>query len=109
MKLTDLHPQWVSSGGEGITMNGQPVPRRDGVGVAFDCPCGKCDSRAYIPFSNPLDGGPPHDPGHTTWERTGETFETLITRPSIQRVGGCNWHGFIGGSDGSHPGEVTTV
>ena len=97
MRLTTLNPRWVSSGGEGITRNGVPVPRRDGVGVSFDCPCGddeRC-GRAFVRFSNPLDGQPPDDPELTSWERTGETFETLTTKPSIQRVGGCNWHGFI--------------
>lgn len=29
------------------------------------------------------------------WERTGDTFDTLTLKPSIQRVGGCAWHGFI--------------
>lgn len=98
MKLIDLDPGWVGAGGEGITQNGQPVPERHGVGIAFDCPCGQCGSRCYVGFSNPLDGGPAHDPRiGQQWERTGETFETLT--PSIQRhkVGehGCTWHGFI--------------
>ena len=94
MKLTELNPGWVGAGGEGISdKDGNPVPRRVGVGVAFDCPCG-CDSRAYIPFANPLDGGTgvgraPH------WDRIGDTFETLTLKPSIQRVGGCEWHGFL--------------
>lgn len=91
----DLDPHWVGAGGEGITgRDGQPVPARRGVGVSFDCPCG-CDSRAYIPFAQPLDGGPPLESKHPIWDRTGDTFETLTLTPSIQRVGGCAWHGFI--------------
>jgi hypothetical protein len=95
MRLTDLDPCWVGAGGEGISdAQGQPVPERHGVGLGFDCPCG-CGDRSYIYFSNPLDGGPPARSAGPNWERTGDTFETLTVTPSIQRVGGCNWHGFI--------------
>jgi hypothetical protein len=98
MRLADLHPKFVGAGGDGIyntdlsTGTLVPAPARTGIGVMFDCPCG-CDSRTFIPFANPLDGGPSLDaPG---WQRTGESFETLTLTPSIQRVGGCAWHGFI--------------
>lgn len=98
MRLTDLHPEFVDAGGEGISkLDGSPVPKRDGVGVEFDCPCG-CAFRLYIPFVNPIDGQRQYD--YKGWQRTGETFETLTLTPSIQRVahpGGaqCNWHGWI--------------
>lgn len=95
MRLTDLNPRWVSGGGEGITRNGQPVPERRGVGVSFDCPCVKCGERTYIPFENPLDGGPAYDTDHDRWQRTGDTFETLTLVPSILRRLGCGWHGFV--------------
>lgn len=98
MKLTDLNPSWVGAGGEGVTRNGQPVPKRHGVGVQFDCPCG-CEMPCYVAFANPLDGGAPYtDPGQPAWQRAGETFETLTLTPSILRArdkGGCGWHGFI--------------
>lgn len=97
MKLTDLDPRWCSSGGEGVTRNGQPVPERDGIGVSFDCPCG-CDQRCVVLFENPTDGGPRLE-GYTKtlWQRTGDTFETLTLTPSILRTPprGCGWHGFI--------------
>jgi len=93
-KLVELNPQWCSSGGEGVTRNGQPVPERLQIGVSFDCPCG-CDSSCFIPFSNPLDGQPADEGFKTTWHRTGDTFETLTLHPSILRIGGCGWHGFI--------------
>lgn len=96
-KLITLHPQWVGAGGEGITdSQGNPVLERFGIGIDFDCPCG-CQSPCYVPFSNPLDGGSPLNDGHHTWQRTGETFETLTLTPSIQRIAGCDnkWHGFI--------------
>ncbi len=106
MRLTDLHPKFLGGGGEGVTKDDVPVPERHGVALSFDCPCG-CDSPCCIHFANPLDGGPPYS-GHT-WKRTGDTFENLVLSPSIRRVGGCAWHGFIGGSDGSKPGEVVQV
>ena len=98
MRLLDLDPNWVGAGGEGVTRSdtGEPVPRREGVGVMFKCPCG-CDVPCFVPFANPLDGGPPHDPGRPVWQRTGDTFETLTLTPSILRISGCpaKWHGFV--------------
>lgn len=99
MRLAELEPRWVGAGGDGVTLNGQPVPERRGVAVSFLCPCGRRDydnghtPRVAVHMSPPLDGGAP-DTGHT-WVRTGDTFETLALRPSIQRVGGCAWHGFV--------------
>lgn len=53
----------------------------------------------FLPFTNPIDGKGPYTdaPGHATWERTGDDFETLTLSPSIQRrdPGGCAWHGYI--------------
>ena len=95
MRLTDLHAEFVAAGGAGISdADGRPVPPRSGIGVVFDCPCG-CDSRCYIPFANPIDGGPPREDG---WLRTGSTIDGLTLRPSILRnpaKGGCGWHGFV--------------
>ena len=106
--LLSLNPRWVSQGGEGVTLlDGTPVPRREGIGLIFDCPCG-CASRCHVPFSNPIDGGPDAsgrpDGG---WLRAGDTFETLRLSPSILRShpGSCGWHGFIGLKA---PGEVTS-
>lgn len=95
MKLVDLDPRWISSGGEGITRNGQPVPRRDGVGIGCDCPCGTEGCWLAVYFTNPLDGGPTLEGVAVSWQRTGDTFETLTLRPSLQRRGGCDWHGFL--------------
>lgn len=94
MKLTDLNPAFVMSGGEGISdSEGNPVPERQGVGLAFDCPCG-CRERVYLNFENPLDGGKKLS-GHPSWNRTGDTFETISLTPSILRMGGCGWHGYL--------------
>lgn len=96
-RLADLNPSFVFHGGDGVTRNGKPVPKREGVGLGFDCPCG-CGDRTYVDFANPVDGGPPiqTDKRHT-WQRTGEDFETLTLSPSILRTKphGCGWHGFI--------------
>ena len=95
MRLVDLNPRWVGAGGPGITHNGQPVPERHKVGVSFECPCG-CGTRCYVAFANPIDGGPPRvSPNECTWVRSGDTFETLTLSPSILRLDGCRWHGFI--------------
>lgn len=107
MKLLDLNPRWMGAGGEGVSQldpaTGEyvPAPERTGVGVLFDCPCGNCaeDHQCYVPFHNPLDGGPSLSAGNPGWQRTGDAFETLTLTPSIQRRvvngHGCTWHGFI--------------
>jgi hypothetical protein len=105
MRLTSLNPQFLSNGGPGITRSdtGEPVPKTDGVGVMFDCPCGNLDEdhRCYVPFENPIGPGPHLN--EKGWKRTGETFEVLTLTPSILRIGDCGWHGFITN------GEVITV
>lgn len=106
MRLAELQPSWLGAGGEGITdAEGKPVPERHGIGIVFDCPCGRCDeyNRVAVCFENPLDGKPPRQDRRSLWRRQGETFETLTLHPSIRRVGGCGWHGFVTN------GEVSTV
>ena len=106
MNLTELNPRWVGAGGKGVTKDGEPVKKRHGVGMSFECPCG-CGDRVYLDFANPVDGGPSvqGDKGHQ-WERRGDEFQTMKLLPSIQRVGDCEWHGYIGKDI---PGEVTTL
>lgn len=96
MRLSELNPRWIGAGGEGITnSDGTPAKKREGVGISFNCPCG-CGSDVYIGFENPLDGGEKFDKEpHPSWKRTGDTFDTLTTTPSILRVGGCKSHFFI--------------
>lgn len=138
LRLADLNPRFMNAGGEGVyqktdrlcgSCNGEnagdcrtchgsgfeyePAPKRTGVGVIFACPCGNSgeDHECYVPFANPLDGGPALDPsawsGSGGWQRTGETFETLSLSPSIFRrksLGGCGWHGWI--TNGNVTGHV---
>lgn len=99
MKLVDLDPRFHNAGGPGVFTHGPegliPAPERSGVGISFNCPCG-CDRRCFVPFKNPLDGGPDYglrpDGG---WQRAGNTFDTLTLTPSVQRLDGCRWHGWI--------------
>ena len=119
MRLTELNPNWCGHGGEGSFTRGDdgeliPIPERTRVGLTYDCPCG-CGDRRYVPFRNPVDGQGPLKSENPNWERTGDDFETLTLKPSIQHVpvkgvldgksftDGCNWHGFITN------GEVKTV
>lgn len=95
MKLVDLHPHWVGAGGEGITSaDGTPAPRREGIGIMFDCPCGQPDDVVFVHMKPPLDGGPVL-PGTRCWDRVGDTFETLSLTPSILKLDGCKWHGYV--------------
>lgn len=120
MRLTDLSPRWYGAGGPGIyNADGTPAAVRTGIGIGFLCPCAPCAAkrtgdwehdwytRHFIPFTNPIDGGPPFQADRPLWQRTGDTFETLQLTPSIlsdPAKGGCGWHGFIGNPI---PGEVT--
>jgi len=95
MRLSELNAKFYGISDPLIYSMGKPLPRRSGIGVSFDCPCG-CGDRCYIPFSNPLDCGPA-EPNITgkAWKREGDTIDTLTLSPSVQRIGGCQWHGNI--------------
>lgn len=97
MLLVDLNPRFFSHGGEGVSDEaGNPIPKRKGIGVSFDCPClSPSCIRVAIPFDKPLDGGPSPHPEPNTWKRTGDTFETLTLKPSIKRLDNCKWHGWV--------------
>lgn len=94
MRLTELNPEFLGNGGEGVTetATGLPVPRREGVALELDCPCG-CGERFAIYIDPPMSGGAPAS-AHS-WKRTGDSFETLTLSPSILRHSRCRWHGFI--------------
>lgn len=54
------------------------------TGMAFVCPCG-CGQEDYIPL----------DPGRSeSWEWDGNREKPTLS-PSLQRMGGCGWHGFL--------------
>jgi hypothetical protein len=96
VKLTDLNPKFLQTHGDDAT---------EGMGVQLNCPCGKADEdhRLYVPFSNPIGPGPKTTGMIRGWHRTGDTFETLSTTPSILRMDDCKWHGYITN------GEIITV
>lgn len=94
--LRKYNPRWMGAGGSGIfDAQGNPVPEREGIGIIFDCPCGNPDDIVAVEFDPPLDGKPPHRKDGHVWKRTGDTFDTLTLHPSILRVGGCEWHGWV--------------
>lgn len=91
------------------------VPFAEAQGIEFLCPkCFTANGGAVgthwcnVTFA---DRGVPDEAGShntegkpTRWTVSGDTFETLVTSPSILLEGGCGWHGFIGQTA---PGEVT--
>ena len=96
MKLTDLDPWCYGYGGEGVSnADGSAIPEQIGVGIAFDCPCGKCGEKVSLGFKNPIDGSKQVNNDRASWQRKGNTFENLTLTPSIQRMGKCRWHGYL--------------
>lgn len=55
--------------------------------LVFGCPCdtGKCKINSYILVTNK---------GEHSWKWDGRWEDPTLT-PSIQREGGCNWHGYL--------------
>ena len=79
MKLTELRPEL----------------KAEGALLIFDCPTCRGKPEAHkirIGLAPPM--GPGKVPAlYTTWQRTGDSFETLTLAPSIE-VPRC-WHGHI--------------
>lgn len=113
MRLLDLEPTWCSTGGEGVTRDGKPVPLREKIGLICNCPKCGADHPLFVPFANPPDGGPPTHPVAWTIARKNPnlpltteespphdedelelSFERITLTPSILRKD-CGWHGFI--------------
>jgi len=89
MKLTALNAEFV------VRSMGDAAK----IGLILNCPCG-CIHRLYVPFANPIGGGPTDDT-KPLWQRTGETIETLTLSPSVYRSPAKGtpcpkaWHGYI--------------
>lgn len=122
-RLIDCNPRWVF----GRYRSDDQGPA---CGIHFECPEGHAECWHTIPFTPAFDGSP--TPGWqqngAIWQRTGDTFETLVLSPSIRRnptyasreaaiaQGAlpqylndshlCAFHGFIGGSGGQTPGMI---
>lgn len=77
-RLVDCNPQF-------ITYDGKQDHSPDAL--FFDCPEGHDGCRYHVPFSPALDGsaGATQQNG-ARWDRTGDTFETLMLSPSIRGV-----------------------
>jgi len=92
IKLIALSPKFVSYAP--VLLGGGEVPstERQGIGLAFDCPCRRCGGRVYLPFENPI-GGSGKVEAFTCWYRTGDNFENITLTPQIIRGNGCGWRG----------------
>ena len=60
--------------------------------LAFGCPCGRTDSLHSYNCYLDLEGHAPE--GRPSWAWDGN-WEAPTLSPSIQRHGGCEWHGFL--------------
>lgn len=78
-RLVDCNPQWVEEHRE-ADQHGLIHYLR------FECPEGHSDCVHVIPFTPRLNGDPYSDAQQPTWQRTGDTFETLTLSPSIRRI-----------------------
>lgn len=74
-RLVDCNPHFVEANGVECA-------------VYFECPEGHDDCKHVIPFTPALDGSATSwhgQNGGATWQRTGNTFETMTLSPSILR------------------------
>lgn len=96
MRLVDLDPRWASDRSRHDAFDVLVyAANHHGMGLTFRCPCcPDSGSRLAVFFTNPFDGGQPHQDART-WARTGDTFETLSISPSIDASASGHWHGFI--------------
>lgn len=85
MRLIELNPKWISSGGEGITNSEthEPVSLIEKSAIEFDCP-DKCGERRLVPIIN--------EHNKRGWNLVDENLETLTLTPSIQVTTGCKTH-----------------
>lgn len=107
-RLVDADPRFLDwSPDRAINPHLADKPDRCGVLVLFECPIHD-DCHVSVQFRNALDGGGPLQPEGPSWERTGDTAETLTLSPSIRVLGGpngCEWHGFIRAGRFEHCGD----
>lgn len=100
MRLTELAPSWIGYSDTGVIL-----------GLSFKCP--HClTQRLAVAFANPIDPkgwaenlreryGPCNiEPMRTlndgaTWQRAGDTFDTLSLVPSVDCSKTGHWHGNI--------------
>lgn len=92
MRLTDLNPRWFKHFSEG------PIS-----GLTFECPHCRMQriSATFAPTfddavlaANGVPWPHPHIKG-PYWTRTGDTFETITLRPSVDVGAEGHWHGHI--------------
>jgi hypothetical protein len=102
--LTALEPSWVYLTGP-TTVKGicgpPPEELQSGpkVGISFACPTCPSGHRIAIPFKTcPLEAGWLAGKD-IRWDHSGDTYETLTVKPSINcdHGGCCRFHGWITG------------
>lgn len=102
MRLVDLDPVWMR-----IEEPGRLHRYVDGVaeaqGVMFLCPAcfasnnGKVGTHMVLCWFQERGVPDTEKPGPGRWAISGANFLDLTLSPSIQLIGGCNWHGFVEG------------
>lgn len=80
--------QWLSSGGEGVTVEatGDPAPLRENAALAYRCPA--CNDKRCVPVRPWADGSP-------SWEWDGNIECPTLTPSILHRDCACKWHGFL--------------
>lgn len=97
MYLTELEPKFLKI--VDATSHRTDATFEDNDGIFFLCPMcfklndGRIGTHGVICWkpSVPLE----KLPGPGRWNQTGTGVHDLSLSPSIQLIGGCNWHGFI--------------
>lgn len=102
MKLTELDPHWITFGSH---PQPEDVAKRFYVGIRFDCP--HCRTQRLAVMFTPIiddnvawkystwDGYQQMLATDNKWQRTGDTFDILTLKPSINTEFHGHWHGFI--------------
>jgi hypothetical protein len=107
VRLIELKPRWVGINPANpdkhyVLPGGQVAPSPIHIGVSFICP--HClDQRLAVLFHPIIDpdgwavknGWALPDATNKRWQRTGDTFNTLTLKPSIDCSGSKHWHGFV--------------
>ena len=108
MKLADLDPKFLKFEVWGERRVFRKVETlAEATGVKFLCPAcfkkngGPVGTHTVICWTPEIPPEEGFGPGR--WPMSGSGYHDLTLTPSVQLMGGCNWHGFV------TAGEVSTV
>lgn len=101
LTLAQLEPELLRLVPADRQASEQVAALADAQGVWFLCPLcfqkngGKAGTHMVMCWFR--DRGVPNDvtPGPARWAVSGTSLADLTLSPSIQLLGGCNWHGFV--------------